>query len=218
MTQVLNMDGHLDEVDQVVVDHVSEVLRNGGLAVVPTDTSYALIADAFDAEAVSALRAIKGYEVTVPIPVGTASLEMAAGVAQISHLARDLVAAFWPGPLTILTAAQPSLAWTVGRRDVSLALRMPAHRTLQAIIQSVGPIAMTGVASPVQEHSTTIATVQARYGQAVGVYLDAGSLECVQSTIVDCTGSNLRLLRTGEISLFQLREVMPMIIDATAST
>ena len=194
-----------------------ECVRGGGLAVIPTDTSYAVVADAFNVEALEQLRVAKGYLGTVPLPVAAASIETIHGVANLSPLAADLARAFWPGALTILTRSQPSLSWNVGSTDSALAVRVPNHAIAQAVLAQIGPTVMTGAQKAGQLAVLDIAQAQAALGDAVGVYLDAGTLTSAQSAVVDCTSEYIRLVRSGALTLADLREVMPIVIDATAS-
>jgi len=209
---VLGRDAIADSVARTV-----ECVQAGGLAVIPTDTSYAVIADAFHPEALEKLRAAKGYVGNVPLPISAASIETIRGVANLSPLAADLGRAFWPGALTILTRSQQSLSWNVGSIDSALAVRVPNHAIAQDVLAGIGPTVMTGAQKAGQLAVLDIAQAQAALGNAVDVYLDAGTLSDIQSSVVDCTGEHVRLVRAGALTLTQLREVMPIVIDATAS-
>ena len=205
-------DGVADAVAQVVA-----CVQGGGLAVIPTDTSYAVIADAFHSVALDKLRTTKGYLGNVPLPIAAASVETIRGVANLSPLALDLARAFWPGALTILTRSQQSLSWNVGSVDSALAVRVPHHALAQSVLAGIGPTVMTGAQKAGQPAILDFAQAQAALGTAVDVYLDAGTLLPSQSAVVDCTSEHIRLLRSGAIALADLRQVMPIVIDATAS-
>jgi tRNA threonylcarbamoyl adenosine modification protein (Sua5/YciO/YrdC/YwlC family) len=194
-----------------------ECVQSGGLAVIPTDTSYAVIADAFHAQALDKLRAAKEYLSNVPLPIAAASIETIRGVANLSPLASDLARAFWPGSLTILTRSQSSLSWDVAGSDIALAVRVPNHDVAQAVLAGIGPTVMTGAQKAGAPAVLEIAQALASLGDAVDVYLDDGPLTTSQSSVVDCTGEHIRLVRTGALTLADLRQVMPIVIDATAS-
>ena len=194
-----------------------DLLKSGQLVVIPTDTSYAVVADAFHPGAVTLLRMAKQQSPAVPIPVAAGSIEMANGIAKLSNLASDLANAFWPGPLTILTRSQPSLTWSIGDHRTALSIRVPNSNIAQLLLQSVGPLAMTGAQlsgeKPIQiaQHAVTA------LGQKVAMYLDAGELSHNVSSVIDATTSNLRLVRQGAITIGSIREVNPNVIDGTVN-
>ncbi len=196
---------------------VVEVLKSGQLVVIPTDTSYAVVADAFHPGAVTLLRMAKQQSPAVPIPVAAGSIEMANGIAKLSNLASDLAHAFWPGPLTILTSSQPSLNWSIGDHRTALSIRVPNSNIAQSLLQKVGPLAMTGAQLSGQDPIQIVEQAVGALGQKVAVYLDAGELSHNVSSVVDATTSNLRLIRQGAITIGSIREVNPNVIDATVT-
>ena len=102
-------------------------IGRGALVVIPTDTVYGIAADAFNPAAVQRLLDAKGRDRTSPPPVLIPSIETLDALAQdIPQPVRDLVAEFWPGGLTVLLKAQPSLAWDLGDTKGTVALRMPS--------------------------------------------------------------------------------------------
>lgn len=217
MSSVIDVGPDVNEQDIArAVARVIEVVQAGGLAVIPTDSSYAVIADAFHVEAITKLREAKTQPETIALPVAAGSLATIAGVANLSPLAVDLANAFWPGPLTILTNAQSSLSWKIGPADSALAIRIPNHDVALAVLKGIGPTVMTGAQQFGQTPIMDIQSAQESLGDAVDMYLDAGPCDTSSSTIVDASGEHLRLVRAGKLSLAQLREVLPMVIDATA--
>lgn len=200
-----------------LLSEIVEVLKSGQLAVIPTDTSYAVVADAFHPGAVTLLRMAKQQSPAVPIPVAASSVEMANGIAKLSNLASDLANAFWPGPLTILTRSQPSLTWSISDHRSALSIRVPNSNIAQSLLHRVGPLAMTGAQLSGQEPIQMVEQAVAALGQKVAVYLDAGALSHNVSSVIDATTSNLRLIRQGAITIGSIREVNPNVIDATVT-
>ncbi len=218
MSQVFKVDESASVADvQLAIQAAITAVKNGDLAVIPTDTSYALICDAFNSSAISKLRAAKQQTSDIALPISAGSIETIRGVANFSTLANDLASALWPGPLTLLTIAQDSLSWNIGQAGSALAVRVPHHEVAQAVLSGIGPSVMTGAqivgSAPVQ----TVEQVQLTLADLVGIYLDAGALTQRISTVIDATTDQVRLVRKGELTLSQLRGVMPSIIDATAS-
>ena len=206
-----------DELEAAVGAAVAAV-ANGGLVVIPTDTSYALICDAFNPEAVALLRKAKSQDQSVTIPVGAGNRATIDGIATFSELANDLASAFWPGPLTVITQGQPSVLLAVKDEDAALPVRIPDHPIALAVLNAIGPVAMTGAQCAGQEPVLTSEQAKLAIGEAATVYIDGGQLSGLQSSVVVATGDNLRLVRRGAITLAQLRAVVPTVVDATASS
>jgi L-threonylcarbamoyladenylate synthase len=196
----------------------AEAVRRGGVIVLPTDTVYGVGADAFDRAAVRAVLAAKGRGRNLPPPVLVANPRVLDGLASdVPAYARDLVEAFWPGGLTIVCRAQPTLDWDLGDTGGTVAVRMPLHRTALALLDRTGPMAVTSANRTGQPPAQTCDEAEEQLGEAVEIYLDGGPVTGgLASTIVDVTGAWPRLLRAGAVSIERLREVVPDIdgIDA----
>lgn len=194
-----------------------EALRDGQLVVLPTDTSYAVFADAFNRTAITSMRIARKQQDLTPIPVAGASIGMISGVAQLSGLGRDLAEKFWPGALSLLVPAQPTTPLMVGGLDDALTVRVPHHDDTQSVLTETGPLAFTGAHIVGERPALTIAAARDALGDSVAVYVDCGDLPGGASTVVDASSSTLRLIREGNVSLSSLRDVLPMIVDARAS-
>jgi L-threonylcarbamoyladenylate synthase len=199
------------------VDAAVSALRRGELAVVPTDTVYGLAADAFSPPAVTRLLEAKGRSRTTPVPVLVGSWRTIDGLAElVTPVARQLVETFWPGPLTLVVPAAPSLAWDLGESRGTVAVRMPLHPVALAVLEQTGPLAVTGAHRTGLPPASDAAEAARQLGTAVQVYLDGGALgDPVLSTVLDLTGDPPRVLRQGAVPLARLREVAP---DTAPST
>ncbi len=152
-----------------------EVVRDGGVVVLPTDTVYGIGADAFSAEAVASVLAAKGRGREMPPPVLVPSVRTVDGLAtDIPEWARDLIREFWPGPLTLVFKAQSSLMWDLGDTNGTVAVRMPQDDTALALLTEVGPMAVTSANLTGQPPATTVTDAAAQLGASVAVYLDGG--------------------------------------------
>lgn len=191
------------------IDEAVHVVQRGGLVVLPTDTVYGIGADAFDPDAVAALLAAKGRGRQMPPPVLVGSLATLDGLAtEVPDDARALATHFWPGALTLILTAQPSLAWDLGETFGTVALRMPDHPTALALLARTGPMAVSSANRTGSPAALTATDAHAQLGVSVMVYLDAGDAPGgVASTIVDATGPVLRVVRAGAISLAELNTV-----------
>lgn len=183
------------------VEEAATAVRAGDLVVLPTDTVYGIGCDAFDPQAVTRLLAAKGRGREMPPPVLIGDVRTLDGLADgVPPYARDLVERFWPGPLTLVLHAQPSLHWDLGETDGTVALRMPDDEVALALLREVGPMAVTSANQSGAPPATTILEAATALGAAVSVYLDGGPRTGqVPSTIVDCTQDEPVVLRAGSI-------------------
>lgn len=200
-------------------------IGRGQLVVIPTDTVYGIAADAFSAAAVTALLEAKGRGRTSPPPVlipGIPTLDALA--TEIPEAVRQLVAEFWPGGLTVVLHAQPSLQWDLGETRGTVALRMPANPIALELLAETGPLAVSSANLSGMPSATTAAEAEAMLGENVAVYLDGGpageAYEAIgerpgdtSSTIIDATGVRegegvLRIVRAGVISRERIAAVV----------
>jgi len=191
------------------MDEAVNVLSRGGLVVMPTDTVYGIAADAFTPPAVQALLDAKGRGRQMPPPVLIGETRTLDGLAtDVPAGARALAEAFWPGGLTLIVRAQPSLAWDLGETHGTVALRVPDHEAARALLRRTGPLAVSSANRTGQPAAVTAAEAHEQLGASVTVYLDAGPAPGqVPSSIVDATGDRLRLVRAGALTLERLCEV-----------
>jgi L-threonylcarbamoyladenylate synthase len=177
-------------------------VKNGGLVVLPTDTVYGVGADAFDGSAVAALLAAKGRGRDMPVPVLVGSWHTIDGLAQtVSNAMRDLIRAFWPGALSLVVRQAPSVQWDLGDARGTVMLRMPLHPVAIELLREVGPMAVSSANVSGQPPAVDAANAREQLGDLVDVYLDSGpSAQQAASTILDLTGPEPRILRTGPVS------------------
>lgn len=189
-----------------------KAIRDGELVVLPTDTVYGIGADAFTPHAVKALLDAKGGQ-PVPPPVLIGSRHTLDGlVFSLPSAARDLVAAFWPGALTIVVEHSPSLRWDLGETLGRVAVRMPLHPVALEVLRETGPMAVASANTAGLPATTTAEAARGQLAYSVRTYLEAGpAVDPVPSTIVDLTGAVPQVLREGAIALDRLRDVVPDI-------
>ena len=150
-------------------------VRDGRLVVLPTDTLYGVGADAFSPDAVRALLEAKGRGSDMPPPVLVADQRTIDGLAtDVPDYARALVDAFWPGPLTIVLRAQPSLMWDLGDTGGTVALRMPDDPVALELLREVGPMAVSSANRTGHPASRTVVEAASQLGATVEFYLDGG--------------------------------------------
>lgn len=187
-----------------------DAVRRGEVVVIPTDTVYGIGADAFDPDAVAAVLEAKGRGRDMPPPVLVPDTRTVDGLARgVPDEARSLIEALWPGPLTLVLRAQPSLHWDLGETAGTVALRMPDDEVALEVLRETGPLAVTSANRTGEPAATTVTDAAVQLGPAVSVYVDGGPRTSVQpSTILDCTGEHPVVLREGAIDRTRLEEIL----------
>jgi tRNA threonylcarbamoyl adenosine modification protein (Sua5/YciO/YrdC/YwlC family) len=199
------------------------------LAVIPTDTVYGIAANAFSAEAVQALLDAKGRDRQSPPPVLIANLNMARALVEtLPDAAVKLAETFWPGALTMILRAQPSLQWDLGETRGTVALRVPDHKIALALIEETGPLAVSSANLTGQPAATTCQQAFDYLDKSVAVFLDGGpSPKGEASTIIDMTAlvdsydseGNLttegviKVVRRGALSEAKIRSVVGDLLE-----
>lgn len=204
--------------------HARQAIGRGELVVLPTDTVYGIAADAFNARAVAGLLEAKGRGRQQPPPVLVAGVStLRALVAEIPPAVDDLVREFWPGGLTIVLPAQPSLSWDLGDTHGTVAVRMPAHKLTLELLEETGPLAVSSANRTGMPAAVNIDSARDMLGDSVAAYLDAGVSETgIASTIIDATtlvggtDPQVRVLREGAISRERLRAVLGDLLEPDA--
>lgn len=188
-------------------------VREGKLVVLPTDTLYGIGADAFSPDAVHDLLAAKGRGSDMPPPVLVPEVRTIDGLAtDVPAYARALVQEFWPGPLTVILRAQPSLMWDLGDTGGTVALRMPDDPVALALLKEVGPMAVSSANRTGHPASRTVVEAATQLGAAVEFYLDGGPVTGgLASTIVDCTRDEPVFLRVGALSEDEVMQVVERV-------
>jgi L-threonylcarbamoyladenylate synthase len=198
-----------------------KAIARGQLVVMPTDTVYGIAADAFSAAAVEALLDAKGRGRQSPPPVLVSGIPaLRALVAELPEPIERLVEAFWPGGLTIVLPAQPSLTWDLGETHGTVAVRMPDHHLALELLEETGPLAVSSANLTGMSAAVVAQDAKDMLGDSVTVYLDAGpSATGIASTIIDATSlvggeePLVRVLRDGAISREQLRTVLGDLLE-----
>ena len=183
-----------------------KILRNGGLVAFPTDTVYGVGALAFDGKAVESIYTAKNRPIEKAIPVLIAdAADMEKVGIDIPDSAYQLAARFWPGPLTCIVPKQPTLPESVSATD-TVGVRVPDHEVARALLRAAGPMAVTSANISGQPSPSTAQEVLAQLGGRIDLIIDGGATPGgVPSTLVDCTGKELKILREGPISLEEIR-------------
>lgn len=190
-------------------------LRRGDLVLLPTEAVYGIAADAFSERGVGALRAAKSYDEWQPLPVLVGARSTLNGIAAgVDHRAQALIRAFWPGSLTVILPAQPTLAWGLPTGQ-PISVRMPLHPVALAVLQATGPLVVTTANAPGLPAPADVDDALTQLGD-IAIALDAGDLtddEALPSTVVDLTGDVARVVREGALTVADIERICPVEVD-----
>ena len=201
------------------VRRAAELLRQGGLVAIPTETVYGLAADASNAEAVRAVYAAKGRPSDNPMIVHIADREMLPELVASAPPAAALLAdAFWPGPLTMVLPRSQRVPLTTTGGLESVAVRMPSHPVARAVIRAAGvPLAAPSANRSGSPSPTTYRhCIDDLWGLVDAVVESDDCAVGVESTVVSLLGEVPQILRPGAVTPEDIRRVCGGVTVADA--
>ncbi|OQW76588.1 MAG: threonylcarbamoyl-AMP synthase [Proteobacteria bacterium ST_bin13] len=203
------------------IAEAARLILAGEPVAVPTETVYGLAADATDSAAVARIYAAKGRPSFNPLIVHVPDLAAAEGLAILGDDARALATAFWPGPLTLVLPLRPDspIAGLVTAGLTTVAIRVPAHRAMQALLTATGkPLAAPSANASGAISPTRAAHVLASLGGRIALIINDGATPAgLESTII-LPGDPPRLLRPGPIEAAAVEALLGQPLASTGDT
>jgi L-threonylcarbamoyladenylate synthase len=193
----------------------AELLRGGGTVAFPTETVYGLGANALDPAAVQTIFEAKRRPAWDPLIVHVANEEQLGMVAEdIPHKARQLMEAFWPGPLTLLLPKSRRVPAIVTAGRTLVGVRMPRHPVARRLIELAGvPVAAPSANSFGRTSPTRAEFVLQDLDGRIDAVIDSGETDLgLESTVVDICAEPPVLYRPGMVTLQQLRTLVPLLV------
>lgn len=184
------------------IAEAGKLIKEGEVVVYPTETLYGLAADALNEDAVRRVFEMKGRGPHTPMPVIVADMEMLKEIVRrINSMAKRLMEAFWPGPLTMVFDAAPNLPELLTGGTASIGVRIPSSETaLDLVYAAGGPITATSANATGAEPPPDPREAVSQLAQKPAMVIDAGMLEYVEpSTVVDIRVERIKILREGAI-------------------
>ena len=199
----------------IAVDTAIRNLNAGEVIVAPTEFGYIYLCDAFKKDAVKALHILRGDADGVAAQVFIKDASVLPGlIKSVSNDIEAITTKFWPGPLSITFNAQPGLSWNLGDggRLGTVNIRVPAYRFLTEVLRNTGPLAAASAALTGKSAILDLAELPI-YESDIGLIFSDGVLISMgRSTVVDATGSQLKVKRSGVIDTKELSAVIPNIV------
>ncbi len=205
------------------VAEAAAALQAGQAVAIPTETVYGLAGDATNEQALAAIFEIKGRPRNHPLIVHCVDAVSAFRLGRdVPHVARNLAARFWPGPLTLVLYKQPQVSATVTAGQGTVAVRVPSHPLTRQLLEQFP----AGLAAPSANRYTKVSPTTAQHvahdlGERVSLILDGGPCEIgIESTIIDCTQDPPVLLRAGYVTVEEIEALLghPLMMLNAAGT
>ncbi|MFH1202510.1 MAG: L-threonylcarbamoyladenylate synthase [Candidatus Omnitrophota bacterium] len=198
-TTVIKLDPHNPDLSKI--KEVALVLKNGGIACLPTETVYGLAANLLDERAIKRLRQIKKRPADKPFTIHIAQIDKVEELTvDIKPAAYRLIKKFWPGPLTVILKAKDGF---------NIGLRMPRNRiALAVILEADVPLVMPSANISGHMPPKTLDEALPDLMGLVDIAIDAGGTELgIESTVVDLTGARPQVIREAAISKTEIEKV-----------
>lgn len=190
----------------------ARLIESGQCVAVPTETVYGLAADATNGEAVAGIYAAKGRPSFNPLIVHVPDIDRARGLARLDRRAEVLAAAYWPGPMTLVLPLRPSagIASLVTAGLETIAIRVPAHRAMRALLEACGkPLAAPSANASGSISPTRAEHVAVSLAGRIPLVIDDGPTERgIESTIVRQVFGSTRILRHGPVTAEEVLETL----------
>ncbi len=199
------------EANREGIIRAGNLLKNGDIVAIPTETVYGLAANAYDRNAVAKIFAAKGRPQDNPLIVHISKLEDLAGlVSEIPESAYILAEKFWPGPLTMIMKKNESIPDEVTAGLSTVAVRLPSHPHARAVIDAAGvPLAAPSANLSGKPSPTTAQHVMRDLSGKIPMIIDGGECEVgLESTVISLATETPMLLRPGGVTLKQLRDAL----------
>ncbi len=190
------------------LDQAAEILSGGGLVVVPTETRYGLLARGDEQSILERLYRVKRRELNRPTALLVRDADEIGRLGKTNRAAEALVNRFLPGPLTLVLRSVHD--WPPPRVvDGRIGVRWSSAVVIRELLSRFDfPVTATSANISGQNNRVDVESIEQDIGDGVELYLDAGRLSAQFSTVVDCSGEPVRLLREGAISRIEIEQAV----------
>lgn len=208
-TQLIKVRGLMENFDDFV--RAGNLLKNGEVVAIPTETVYGLAASAFSPDAVEKIFKAKGRPQDNPLIVHISDFDDLAKITEeVPETAIKLAENFWPGPLTMILKKNEKIPLEVTAGLSTVAVRFPSHKYARAVIEAAGvPLAAPSANLSGKPSPTSAQHVMRDLAGKIPMIIDGGECEVgLESTVIDLTGEKPMLLRPGAVTLSELCRVL----------
>ena len=193
---------------QTELDKLAEILKEDGVISVPTDTVYGVCASINSKKAYEKLKSIKNRPYTKPFPIMCADEEQIERISIVYERAKKLIQAFMPGPITLVLKKKDNIPSYISNDKDTIAIRMATSKAIKELIIKIGsPIFMSSANQSGETTCNSLEEIEKKLPELDGMLEGTVSLGQA-STIVDCTLTEIKILRQGPILKEQIENVL----------
>jgi len=191
--------------DRGIIMMAAEVLKDGGIVIVPTETKYGMAVRIDDPLCLERLYQIKKREKNLPTAIFVRSIEEISHFGILNKFSSRLAESFLPGPMTLVIPAKPGYGPPLTAEN-RIGIRYSSSDVIDDLLENV-QFNFTATSANVSGTGelTHISEIADLFGDEIDLYLDAGPLDSISSTVIDCTGNTPQVLRPGAVSEEQIR-------------
>ena len=177
-----------------------EIIKNGGVGIIPTDTVYGIACSVFNKQALERLFKIKGRDENKPPVVLISSLEdLGLFGVEVGDQAKIFMEKFWPGKVSIIFNIKSELSYL--DKGLGLAIRFPNDENVLKFLRQTGPFATSSANIQGQPPAKNIIEAKKYFSNEVDFYEDGGEFDSTPSTLVDLRGDSIKILREGAVKI-----------------
>lgn len=179
---------------------IIETIKNGGIAVIPTDTMYGIVGSALNKKVVERIYEVRKRNKTKPLIILISSLNdlKKFGVKDIPH---EFLKSIWPDKITVILVSPTKKFEYLHRGHGKLGFRLPDNKELISLIKKTGPIVAPSANTEGNKPSKNIKEAEKYFGANVDLYLDKGSMPIIPSTMIGIENGVVKLLRKGAVKM-----------------
>lgn len=190
------------------IDELAKILKKDGVISVPTDTVYGVCARINSIKAHNNLVLVKNRPDTKLFPIMCADEKQIKNIAIVNEKAKKLIQAFMPGPITLILKKKSEMPAYVNNGGITIAVRMATSKVLENLIRKTeSPIFMSSANQSGKSVCTNLDEIEKSCPNLDGILEGRVSFN-MASTIIDCTAEKIKILRSGPVSIEQIKEVL----------
>ncbi len=216
-TKIIKISPDTIEIDKI--DKIARVLQEDGIIAYPTETFYGLGASGFSAAAIQKVYRLKRRDPEKPLSVVISELAMLYQItSEIPPILRPLISKFWPGPLTVILKASPTVPILLLGPEGTIGVRLTGHKWVRSLVHQVSfPITATSANVSGEMEISDPKKVKALFEGEVDLIVDGGKTKGLfPSTVVDLSGEEASLVREGAISSTRLKKYLPSLAESSS--
>lgn len=180
------------------MDEVIDVLKNGGIAIIPTDTIYGIVGSALNPQTVERIYKLRKRSLDKPFIILISSIDdLSRFEIILTSTQKEFLKRNWPNPLSVVLPCKNNKFKYLHRGINSLAFRMPKDKKLLELLKKVGPLVAPSANFEGELPAKNIAEARKYFGDQVNLYLDGGIIQSVPSTLVEFREDSIKILRMG---------------------